>query len=322
MPKKVLIFDGTNTFLRNFVVNPHTDVNGNPIGGLYGSLRSIKYMIKETGSDRVFYVWDGPGGAQRRRSIVSEYKMGRKPRLNREFDEGVKTSSENMYWQKEKLKTFLHFLGITQIEVENIEADDTIGYLVGALDPTPKVVVSSDRDMWQFVSDTTVVYWPTKKVYINSQSFFEHSPVIPSNFVVARAISTGDSSDNIPGIKGLGLKTLLKIIPQLQTEPMTIEDIFRFCESQEQTDRGIKRWFRVILENKELVRTNFHVMQLSEPNISAAAAAVIRQAVASRPNFNVTGFKIALLNNSIQLTDQDFFPIFQQYRLRAENANA
>jgi 5'-3' exonuclease len=322
--KKVLIFDGTNTFLRNFVVNPHSDSNGIPIGGLVGTLRSVKYMIRETGADRVLFVWDGAGGAQRRRGIVADYKMGRKPRLNREVEEGVKDSGDNMHYQKSKLKSLLGFLGVTQIEIENIEADDTIGYLVGLLDPTPKVVVSSDRDMWQFVSDTTVVYWPTKKVYITKETFHEHSPILPANFVLTRALGNGDSSDNIKGIKGLGEKTLLKLFPMLPTVPVDLKFIMDECKGQVVNNpdglKGIKRWYKVILENEELVRTNLSVMQLTEPQISASAAAIIRNAASMKPSFNVSGFKLALLNNSIQLVESDMFATFQEYKLRAEHA--
>jgi len=320
--KKVLIFDGTNTFLRNFVVNPHSDINGNPIGGLVGTLRSIKYMIRETGADRVLFVWDGVGGAQRRRGIVADYKMGRKPRLNREVVEGVKTSADNMYFQKEKLKTFLGYLGVTQIEIENIEADDTIGYLVGLLEPLQKVVVSSDRDMWQFVSDTTIVYWPTKKVYITKETFGQFSPILTENFVLARALGNGDSSDNIKGIKGLGEKTLLKLFPMLPTVPVDLKFIMEECHGQVINNpdnlKGIKRWYKVILENETLVRTNLSIMQLTDPEISPTAAAVIRNAANMKPRFNISGFKLALLNNSIQLVESDMFQTFQEYRLRAE----
>jgi len=330
MHNKVLIFDGTNTFHRNFVVNPTSDVNGEPIGGVMGTIRSIKYMVAETKPDKVIFVWDGDGGGKRRRGIISDYKMGRKPRLNREVEEGVKDSRANFAWQAQKLKQLLPFLGITQIEVDDIEADDTIGYLVGLLDPCAKVVVSSDRDMWQLVSDTTTVYWPTKKVFITKGTFKEHSPILPENYVLARAIAMGDNSDNIKGIKGLGEKTLLKLFPVFTNTPVDqnrLNQIIRDClasdakgEMDPKLTASQKRWFQVVLDNTELVSKNVEVMQLTTPNISAQAAGIIKNAAGLPPTFNITGFKIALLNNNIQLTDQELFPIFQQYKARALNA--
>jgi 5'-3' exonuclease len=248
--------------------------------------------------------------------------------LNREVEEGVKDSSENMRWQQEKLKVLLPFLGVTQIEIDNIEADDTIGYLVGMLGETRKVVVSSDRDMWQFVSDTTTVYWPTKKVYISSENMSEYVPVRPENYVLFRAMSgKGDASDNIHGIKGLGDKTIIKLFPEFLTRPdMTPDYIFDECrailEQQGENPKGKFRWYKVIHENADLVRRNVEVMQLTSPEISASAASIIRNLAVKRPSFNMTGFKIALLNNDIQLTDNDMFAVFQEYKMRSENAAA
>lgn len=330
MHSKVLILDGTNTFHRNFVVNPTTDTNGEPIGGIIGTIRSIKYMIAETQPDKVIFVWDGDGGSQKRRGIVSEYKMGRKPRLNREVEEGAKDSRQNFAWQTQKLKKLLPFLGIVQIEIDNIEADDTIGYLVGCLDPVAKVVVSSDRDMWQLVSDTTVVYWPTKKVFITKGTFKEHTPILPENYVLARALAMGDNSDNIKGIKGLGEKTLLKLFPCLTKEHFTHQQLLGLIRNDLERDligdikpkltASQKRWFKVVLDNTELVSRNIEVMQLTTPNISAQAASIIRNAAEMTPSFNMTGFKMALINNQIQLTDQELFPVFQAYRARVQNA--
>jgi len=330
MSSKVLIFDGTNTFHRNFVVNPTSDTNGNPVGGVIGTIRSIKYMMAETKPDKVIFVWDGDGGGKRRRGIISDYKMGRKPRLNREVEEGVKDSRENFAWQANKLKQLLNFLGVIQIEVDDIEADDTIGYLVGLLDPCAKVVVSSDRDMWQLVSDTTIVYWPTKKVFISKGTFKEYSPILPENYVLARALAMGDNSDNIKGIKGLGEKTLLKLFPVFTERPITLLELCDGAsmllkleaEGNTKLKSTEKRWYKVVLESIELVSKNIEVMQLTTPNISAQAAGIIKNAAGLTPTFNMTGFKIALINNNIQLTDQELFPIFQQYKARVANASS
>jgi DNA polymerase-1 len=324
MSKKILIFDGHNVFIRSFVVNPHADENGNPIGGLLGTLRSVKFMIRETQADRVFFVWDGVGGSQRRRGVVEGYKMGRKPRLNRPVDEGVGDSGVNMHWQMEKTRALLGYLGVTQLCIDNIEADDTIGYLVGALEPTQKVVVSSDRDMWQLVSDTTTIYWPTKKVFITKETFKDHSSILPENYVLFRALSGhGDASDNVRGIKGLGEKTIVKLFPEFEERHFSLDDLADECratiEQQGPDPKGKFRWHRAILDSLDLVRRNVQVMQLVDPVISVQAAGIIRQAIAQEPSFNISNFKVALLNNAIQITDQDFFTTFQEYRMRAEH---
>jgi 5'-3' exonuclease len=173
------------------------------------------------------------------------------------------------------------------------------------------------------------VYWPTKKIYITPGDFSKVSPFHPSNYVLARALAMGDSSDNIKGLKGLGEKTLLKIYPTLTICPTSFDHMLEVIRMRlELQDKGElkltaseKRWFPVILESAELVRTNLQVMQLTSPVISAYSGAVINSAVASTPEFNVTKFKLALINAGIQLTDQDLFTTFQEYRMRATNAN-
>jgi 5'-3' exonuclease len=327
----ILIFDGNNTFFRNFAANPTSDVNGVPTGGIIGTIKSVKWLLRETKATRVFVVWDAPGGSKKRRAILEEYKAGRKPRMNREVDETLKESSNNLMWQFEKTKTLLENLGVTQIEVQDIEADDAIGYLVGLLDPQQKCVVSSDRDMWQLVSPTTTVYWPTKKVYLTPGNFQEQTQFLPENYVLARAIAMGDSSDNVKAIKGLGEKTLLKIFPFLAKEASFFSDLVHYMRTRlELQDKGDlklsaseKRWFPVILENEELVKRNIQLMQLTSPIIGAAAAHIIRTAaLESKPKFQLTSFKLSLINSGIQLSDVDLFTTFQEYRVRAQNEEA
>jgi 5'-3' exonuclease len=314
--KKAIIFDGHNTFIRNFVVNPTMDQNGVPIGGLVGTLRSVRQMIQDTNADRVFFVWDGPGGSRKRRGVFAEYKQGRKPRLNREFDaDSPVTSAENMLKQMERLKQLLGFLGITQLEVEDIEADDAIAYLVGCLEPTPTVVVSSDKDMWQLISPTTVVYWPTKKVFLTTEDM-NRDHVLPQNWIWVKAL-TGDPSDNIKGVGGFGEVTVKKMFPELNERVLTEAEFFSLCETK--VDKNPR--YQTLLDKRELVTANAKLMQLSSPIISAHAAGIIRSAVSSeRQHFDFTSFKLALLNQGIQITDSELFTTFQAYRVRAQNA--
>ena len=323
----ILIFDGNNTFFRNYTANPTADANGRPIGGVTGCIRSLKWLIRETKADRVFWVWDAPGGSKKRRMVISDYKNGRKPRLVREFDENTQDSQKNLIWQLDSTQQFLRMLGVVQVSVPDIEADDAIAYLCGALEGHRKCVVSSDRDMWQLVDPTTIVYWPTKKVYISSENFGDHSKFLPQNYVLARALSgKGDSSDNVHGIKGLGDKTIEKIFPQLIKTPTTLDELLGWV--RERLERNgkddfklrptEKRWYETVLAEQELVRKNLSVMQLTSPIISASSAAIIRNAIDGvKPEFNVTKFKLALIVAGIQLTDADLFATFQEYRVRA-----
>ena len=304
------------------------DINGTPIGGLIGTIRSIKFMIRETNPYRVFFVWDASGGSAKRRSIFKEYKAGRKVRLNRSFDEdSVDVARQNMDWQMSKTKEFLKVLGVTQIEVGDIEADDVIGYLCGYFESTPKVIVSTDRDMWQLVNDRTAVYWPTKQKYITSSTFKDYTSCPPYNYTLMRAMEgSADSSDNIKGIKGLGEKTILKVFGTMMELPINLDQLIELVEHQLSLDKsGLKklkntekRWMQALLDERDTVRRNMDLMQLTSPIISAASASIIRSCIASKPTFKFTNLKLALMNHGIQLTDQDLISTFKSYQMRWE----
>ncbi len=328
----ILLFDGSNTFFRNFAACPVCDANGNPAGAVVGSIRSLKWLVRENRATRVFWVWDAPGGSKKRRAILEDYKAGRRPRMNREFDETTTESQKNLVEQLDKTQQLLRYLGVVQVAVQDVEADDAIAYLCGALEGHKKTVVSSDKDMWQLVNENTTVYWPTKKIYITPHVFRSVSLYPPENYVLARAISgKGDTSDNVHGIKGLGDRTIEKIFPILVQTPTTLDELLTWVRGRlEQNGKGAlelksteKRWYQTLLDSEELVRRNVQVMQLTSPIISAASGAIIRNAVDSaKPEFNITKFKLALIVAGIQLTDNDLFTTFQEFRVRATNASA
>ena len=65
--KRLLIIDGQNMFIRNYVMSPQLDINGSPIGGLTGFMRSLQKEVRRAKPDRVAICWEGPGGSQSRR---------------------------------------------------------------------------------------------------------------------------------------------------------------------------------------------------------------------------------------------------------------
>ena len=76
--KRLLIIDGQNMFIRNYVMSPQLDINGNPIGGLTGFMRSLQKEVRRANPDRVVVCWEGPGSSQKRREKNKNYKLGRK----------------------------------------------------------------------------------------------------------------------------------------------------------------------------------------------------------------------------------------------------
>jgi 5'-3' exonuclease len=317
MSEHVLVVDGTNNFLRCFVVVPQLDVNGEHVGGVVGFIRSLKSIVRETKPTRVVVVWDGQGGSRYRRGIFADYKAGRKPRTNRSMDlYSPEQSQRNMESQKAKAKQYLSVLGILQVEYDNIEADDAIAYLCRfVFSDVDKTIVSTDRDFYQLVDNKTIVYSPTKKLYVTSQYMSESLKILPENYIYAKAI-LGDGSDNLEGVGGFGPKTMGKLFPVLGERPTNLEELSAIAREKADEVPKLKKF----LESLEHLKQNIQLMQLSSPVISTQAGSYIRSMALGRPEFRFTEMRISLMKDGIQLTDADLFSVFREYEARARGA--
>ena len=219
--ENVLIIDGLNTFIRVFSVIPTTNDNGTHIGGIVGFLKSIGYTINMFRPTRCIIIWDGKGGSSRRRKMYPEYKAKRKTniRLNRAYDfETIEEERANMIRQIQRTIEYLDFLPITMLSIDNVEADDIIAYTAKQVLTDSKVtIMSSDKDFLQLVDDRISVWSPTKKKLYKPEQVMEEYG-IPSHNLLMYRIFDGDKSDNINGVFGYGLKTVLKKLPFLQED--------------------------------------------------------------------------------------------------------
>ena len=166
--EKVLIIDGLNTFIRVFSVIPTTNDDGIHIGGIVGFLKSVGYAIKMLGPTRTIIVFDGKGGSNRRRKLYPEYKAKRrtkKIRLNRVNDfENIEDERHSMMMQLSRCVEYLETLPVSILSVDSVEADDVIAYIAKQLLPKSKsIIMSTDKDFLQLVSDRISVWSPTKK---------------------------------------------------------------------------------------------------------------------------------------------------------------
>ena len=270
--KKVLIVDGLNTFIRVFSVMPTLNDNGVHVGGIVGFLKSIGFAINMFNPTRVIIVFDGKGGSNRRRKLYSDYKNKRRTsyRVNRvEGLENVEDERRNMYLQLRRVAEYLELLPLTNISVDGIEADDAIAYIAKSVIPDgEKIIMSTDKDFLQLVSDDIKVWSPTKKKLYDRAAVLEEYCVTAENFIMAK-IFEGDKSDNINGVKGIATKTLVKNIPTLGVENnnYSLQEIYKYAHKHKDDDGN---FFVKILQNKELLERNYKLMQLEDVNISAS----------------------------------------------------
>ena len=209
---RVLIIDGLNLYLRVFAVNGMLNDNGVPIGGVMGFLKSLAYSIREVNPTRVIVVYDGNGGSQRRRKILSNYKENRKPNKRITRWDAFKDFEEENKSKKAQFKRLLQYmdsLPINVIAIDRIEADDTIAYIANNLLEKEVTIMSADQDFLQLVNERITVWSPIKKKFYTPELVIKDYGVPAHNFLMYKVLM-GDKSDNILGIKGLGPKNYLK----------------------------------------------------------------------------------------------------------------
>ena len=263
---KVLIIDGLNTFIRVFSVIPTTNDDGVHVGGIVGFLKSIGYVINMVSPTRVIIVFDGKGGSNRRRKIYPEYKQNRKTkyRVNRTYDfASQEDERQNMIMQLQRCVEYLDTLPVTVLSYDNIEADDTIGYLCKqVLTESEIVVMSTDKDFLQLANGRTKIWSPTKKKLYDEEAVFEEFGITAKNYIWFRVLD-GDKSDNINGVRGLGLKTIRKKLPFLTEN--------KICNIDDITD--------VLPESSDIIKRNYDLMQLQDVNISGSTKTKIIERV-------------------------------------------
>jgi DNA polymerase-1 len=267
---KVLFVDGLNMFFRCWSTNPTMNEDGEHTGGMVGFLKSLGAVIRQENPTRVVVIFDGKGGSQKRKEVFSNYKADRKVkfRVNRQYDDMMSEEDEQVSLRRQlsSLANILGVLPVTTMIYDNIEADDVIGYLAKQVikEDEGALILSSDKDFLQLVSENIHVWNPLKKQKIDKDKLKELYGVHAENFIWYRVMD-GYKSDNIDGVKGCGLKTLLKRLPVLETDVrLTVDELMRLAEEQ----KGEYKVFQTILDSKKIIERNFQIMQLEDPDIS------------------------------------------------------
>ena len=276
----VLLIDGLNTFIRAFSVNPSLNEDGSHVGGLVGFLKSVRFTINKFKPTRCVVVFDGKGGSKPRQKIYSQYKAGRKvrSRLNRNVDWATNPQDEHesMKLQIGRLIEYLEHLPLTILALDRLEADDIISYVTNVtLKDSKTTIMSTDKDFLQLVSPRVQLYSPTKKITYDEELVKKEFGIYPQNMLTCRVID-GDKSDGIPGVRGIGIKTLIKEFPELtQNEKFDIKRLLDSASSK--TTKASK----LISNNEYIVKRNYLLMQLQDPDIANHTKLKITDAVNS-----------------------------------------
>jgi DNA polymerase-1 len=217
----VLILDGNSVLHRAYHALPDwRNRSGEAMAGVYGFLSMLVKALDEIKPTHLAIVFDHPG-PNFRNLIYVGYQT------NREKDRQL---AEDIWGQIEKLKVVFEKVGVPTFQVEGFEADDVIGTLSRQLsvisDQLSVTIITGDRDLMQLVSDQVNLYMPIKGMSdmqtINREKVKERLGVYPEQVIDYKAL-VGDSSDNYPGIQGIGPVGAVKLISEFGT----FEDIVK-----------------------------------------------------------------------------------------------
>ena len=269
----LLVIDGLNTFIRVFSAVPALNDDGQHIGGVTGFLRSVAAVVRLIKPTRCVIVFDGKGGSRRRKDIYPEYKANRanKTAFNRyqEFA-SLEDEQDSMRRQFGRVIQYLNCLPVTTLSIDNVEADDIMAYIANEIytdDKNRVTICSTDRDFLQLVNNRISVWSPIKKKMYTPSVMQEEFGFSSKNYLLYRSF-IGDKSDNIPGLKGVGPKSLIKYFPVFtEDREITVEEIVQYANN---VDKKYKV-HSLVSENKELLELNYKLMQLKEVDINGNA---------------------------------------------------
>ena len=202
-PKHVYLVDGSGFIFRAFhALPPMTRADGTPVNAVYGFVTMLMKLLSETDADHIAVIFD----AKRenfRNEIYPEYKANRPP------------PPDELIPQFALIREAVEAFNLPAIQMEGYEADDLIATYakqataVGA-DVT---VVSSDKDLMQLVSDKVIMFDAMKNREIDADGVVEKFGLGPDKVVDIQALA-GDSTDNVPGVPGIGVKTAAQLIEE------------------------------------------------------------------------------------------------------------
>lgn len=200
--KKLILIDGNSLINRAFYATPVlTDKAGRPTNAVYAFTNMLVKMITEMKPDRILVAFDRHEPTFRH-LMYGEYKGTRKP------------MPEELRPQIPMLKDLLKVMGIATFECPGIEADDIIGTMAKKGE-YEAYIITGDKDSFQLVDKNTAVYFTRRGIsdveIYNSENFSEKTGITPPQIIDLKALM-GDSSDNIPGITGVGEKTALGLL--------------------------------------------------------------------------------------------------------------
>ncbi len=203
------IIDAANYLFRAYyAIGPMYNHNGLATSALYGFIRSIQKLEKDFDCKNIVIVFDGPNNKKNRTDLYSEYKKNRQK------------APDDFYKQIDLAIDYCNMKGLANLSYPNVEADDTMASItLWAKNKFNKIFLcTSDKDLFQLIEDEKVeVLNVAKNNQIINSKYVKNKFDIPPSQILDLLSIMGDTSDNIPGIKGFGPKTASSLLKKYQS---------------------------------------------------------------------------------------------------------
>lgn len=254
-PKKTIyLIDGSSFLYRAYyAMKPLHTLQGEPVQAVYGFIRMIKKLINTFKPAYMIVVWDAPGKTTRH-EVFEDYKATRQ------------APPSDLFEQKKRIREFAQLIGLAELEVPGIEADDLM-YSLGQdmkKEGFDIVVITSDKDMGQMIDEHAFIYDSFKDILYDAALYKEKMGVLVGKLPFYFAL-LGDSSDNIPGVRGIGKKGAVELVNQFDS----LEQLY------EHLDKVVKPRMRNALEqnkdnaflSRDLFLLQYHPCKVSKKTL-------------------------------------------------------
>ena len=265
--------------------------DGAHVGGVFHFVNILRKFLEEHNHDKVVVFWDGDSNSSVRKSLYPQYKANRRLDMN-------EYKYESYLYQQSRVKQYLEEIFVRQVEMKNNEADDLIAFYCQIAIDEKIIIFSADKDLTQLISENVTIYSPITKEYFKiGDNIVINKVNIPHYNVLLTKVFTGDKSDNIDGIEGLGEKTLIKFFPQVQEKPCTIQELLDSARNIPQK-KPIKVLNNILtgktklsILGEEFYTTNKKIVDLTNPLITEEGKELVRQIITDTIDPTDRGYK-------------------------------
>lgn len=225
----LFLIDSSYLLYRSYYgLRPLQTSQGLSVQAVYGFCRTIKKLIDMFNIKSIALVWDSKGKTFRTK-MYKDYKATRQ------------AAPSDLFTQKEYIQKFAKQIKLKQISKTGYEADDLIGSIARSYKGEQVVIVGPDKDLYQLLSDKVIIYDPFKEEIIDQYSFKEKKGFGPEKVPFFFSL-LGDTSDNIPGVAGIGKKTATVLVQQFDS----LNDLYKNIDKVKK-----ERTKKLLLENKK-----------------------------------------------------------------------